>query len=187
VKEAAASTSGGIFIPDSAKERATEGTVVAAGPGRINLETGAKLEMALKIGDGVIYGKYDGTELKYNEVAHQMIKDDDVLLRYTGGDPLLANTEPVKDMVLVRLPPREVSNTAGIIMTTGMEEERKNEWGTVAKVGPGRQAANGILIPILLQPGDCVRFRDAAGSDVKLEGVNYKVVRATEISCKWTA
>lgn len=39
----------------------------------------------MKAGLGVIYGKYDGTELKYNDINHQLIKDDDVLLTYTGN------------------------------------------------------------------------------------------------------
>ena len=185
VKEASSSTSGGIIIPDKAKTRPNEGTVVIAGPGRIHPETGAKIDMAVKEGEGVIYGKYDGSELKLNEVGHQMIKDDDVLLKYTGGDPLLANVEPVKDYVLVQMPPKTMSSDVGLIIVTAEDKEKRSDWGTVAKIGPGRQAANGKLIPIPVEPGDGVRYRDHAGADVKLEGVEFQVVRATEIFAKW--
>jgi chaperonin GroES len=185
VKEAAVSTSGGLYIPDNAKERPTEGIVVAAGPGRIHPETGIQLNIAVKPGEGVIYGKYDGTELKYNEVNHQMIKDDDVLLKYTGGEPLLKNIECVKDQVLIRLPPKEAANAAGLIVATASEKEKKADNGVVEKIGPGRQAGNGAVMPIQVVPGDGVRFREFAGSDVKIEGVEYRVVRAYDILAKW--
>ena len=99
VRPVMATTAGGIFIPDNAKERPTEGSVVAAGPGRVHPETGLQLDNAVKKGEGVIYGKYDGTEVRYNDENHQLIRDDDVLLKFTGPDPTFANTECVKDQV----------------------------------------------------------------------------------------
>ena len=56
---------------------------------------------------------YSGTELKYNEVNHQMIKDDDILLKYSGKEPTLENVQCIRDQVLVKLPPKEESNSAG--------------------------------------------------------------------------
>ena len=56
---------------------------------------------------------YPGTELKYNEVNHQMIKDDDILLKYSGKEPTLENVQCIRDQVLVKLPPKEESNSAG--------------------------------------------------------------------------
>eukprot|EP01038_Epipyxis_sp_PR26KG_P010632 gene10632-14277_t len=185
VKEAAVSTSGGLFIPDNAKERPTEGLVIATGTGRIHPDTGKQLDMAVATGESVIYGKYDGTELRYNDVNHQLIKDDDVLLKYTGNDPLLDKVECVKDQVLVRLPPKEEANSAGIIITTPGSKEKRSDNGVVAKVGPGRQAANGEYMPMQVKPGDGVRFRDFAGSLVKLEGKEYIVVRSYDILAKW--
>jgi chaperonin GroES len=91
---------GGLYIPDNAKERPTEGLVMATGPGRVHPETGVQLGCAVKTGDGVIYGKYDGTEMKYNDANHQLIKDDDVLLMYSGSEPTFANAFPVKDQVM---------------------------------------------------------------------------------------
>ena len=118
VREAASATSGGLFIPDNAKERPTEGKCIAAGPGRVHPETGVQLDCPIKVGDGVIYGKYDGTELRYNDINHQLIKDDDVLLKYSGENPTLDTVECIKDQVLIKLPPKEESNSAGIIIST---------------------------------------------------------------------
>lgn len=60
-------TAGGIVLPDSAKERPQEGTVVSVGSGRV-LENGQKVEIGVKTGDVVIYSKYGGTEIKIEGV-----------------------------------------------------------------------------------------------------------------------
>jgi len=56
-------SSGGIYIPDSAQQKPTDGEVIAVGPGRI-LDDGSRGEVAVKVGDRVVYSKYGGTELK---------------------------------------------------------------------------------------------------------------------------
>lgn len=56
-------TQGGIFIPDSAKEKPQKGEVVAVGPGK-TLDSGNKEDMEVKIGDKVLYAKYSGTDVK---------------------------------------------------------------------------------------------------------------------------
>jgi chaperonin GroES len=180
----AVATSGGIFIPDNAKERPTQGTVIAAGPGRTHPETALLIETAVKVGDGVLYGKFDGTELKYNDEPHQLIKDDDILLKYDGKEATVENVQPVKDQVLIQLPLKEETSIGGIIVSNP-EKEKRPDFGIVAKVGPGRLAGNGSLMKIQVQPGDSVRFRDFAGSEVKLDGKNYLVIRAYDILCKW--
>lgn len=137
------------------------GTVIAAGPGRVHPETAFQLDIAAKVNDNVIYGKYDGTELKYNDMNHQMIKDDDVLLKYpSNAEPSESNVECVKDQVLIKLPPKEDTSSAGLIITTA-EKEKRTDYGTVVKVGPGRQAGNGQYMPIQVQPGTTsVSFRN---------------------------
>lgn len=185
VKEAVTATSGGIYIPDNAKERPTEGLVIAAGKGRIHPETALQLDIAVQAGESVLYGKYDGTELRYNDVDHQLIKDDDVLLRYTGDKATLDNVTPVKDQVLVKLPPKEEKNAAGIIISTPGSKEKRRDYGEVVKIGPGRQAGNGVYMQIQVNPGDFVRFREFAGTQVKLDGLDYIVLRAYDILAKW--
>lgn len=72
VKEAASETAGGLIIPDTAKEKCYEGMVVATGPGRVHPETGIRMIMGVHIGEKVIYGKYDGAELLYDDMTHQV-------------------------------------------------------------------------------------------------------------------
>lgn len=71
-------TSGGIFIPDSAKEKPQKGEVVAVGPGKC-LEDGKKEEMEVKVGEIVLYAKYAGTDVKMNDQTFKILSVKDVL------------------------------------------------------------------------------------------------------------
>ncbi len=66
-------TASGIIIPDSAKEKPQEGTVVAVGPGKVDEPT------TVKVGDKVLYGKYSGTELKIEGTDYLIVKESDLL------------------------------------------------------------------------------------------------------------
>ena len=72
-KEAEIKTASGIYIPDTAKEKPQQGTVVAAGPGKKDEP------MELKVGDVVIYGKYAGTEITVEDKKYLIVKQSDVL------------------------------------------------------------------------------------------------------------
>jgi len=67
IKPAAAEekTAGGIILPDTVKEKPVEGTVIAAGPGKV-ADDGKAIKMEVKVGDKVLYGKYSGTEVTIN-------------------------------------------------------------------------------------------------------------------------
>ncbi len=71
-------TSGGIIIPDSAKEKSNEGTIVAAGPGKFN-KKGVRIPLAVKEGDNVLFAVYAGTEIKIGGVEHLIMQEDDIL------------------------------------------------------------------------------------------------------------
>ena len=71
-------TAGGLFIPDTAKEKPQRGEVVATGKGRI-LEDGKVLPLEVRVGDKVLFSKYMGTELKLDGAEYLMIKEEDVL------------------------------------------------------------------------------------------------------------
>jgi chaperonin GroES len=186
VKEALSETKGGLFIPDNAKERPTEGLVVANGPGRVHPETARQLDIAVQAGKCVIYGKYDGSELQYDEVPHQMIKDDDVLLTYPADQEATAdNVECVKDQILIKMPPLEEKNTAGLIIAVNSEDQKRPDYGTVFKVGPGRQAGNGEYMTPQVKVGDEVKFRDFAGSEIKLGTEKFLVIRSYDILAAW--
>src|SRR3954462_3150422 len=75
--EAETTTASGIVIPDTAKEKPQEGTVLAVGPGRF--EDGARVPLDVKVGDTVIYSKYGGTEVKYGGEEYLVLSARDVL------------------------------------------------------------------------------------------------------------
>jgi chaperonin GroES len=71
-------TKGGIFLPDTAKEKPQEGEVVAIGPGRMTDE-GKRIAMEVMVGDRVIYTKYGGSEIKIDDVEMMILRESDVL------------------------------------------------------------------------------------------------------------
>jgi len=71
-------SSGGIYIPDTAKEKPQKGTVVAAGPGRTTDE-GKTIALSVKIGDTVVYSKYAGTEYKDDGTEYLIVRESDIL------------------------------------------------------------------------------------------------------------
>lgn len=69
---------GSIFIPDSAQEKPQEGRVIAVGPGKVT-DDGTKIQMALKAGDRILFGKYSGNEVRLDGTEYLIIKEEDVL------------------------------------------------------------------------------------------------------------
>ena len=69
---------GGIIIPDTAKEKPQEGEIVEVGPGRRG-EDGKLVEMEVKKGDKVLYGKYAGTEFRLGDVEMMILRESDIL------------------------------------------------------------------------------------------------------------
>ena len=70
---------GGLYIPDTAKEKPIQGEVVAVGPGR--MEKGEKVPMELRVGDRVVYGKYSGTQVELEGEEIILIKEADVIAK----------------------------------------------------------------------------------------------------------
>ncbi len=68
---------GGLYIPDTAKEKPQQGEIVAVGPGRF--EKGERVPMELKVGQKVLYGKYTGTEVTLDDTEYLIVKESDVL------------------------------------------------------------------------------------------------------------
>jgi chaperonin GroES len=72
---------GGLYIPDTAKEKPIQGDVLAVGPGR--MEKGARVPMELKVGDRVVYGKYTGTQVELEGEEIILIKESEVIAKLT--------------------------------------------------------------------------------------------------------
>ena len=71
-------SAGGIYIPDTAKEKPQEGKVVAVGEGRLS-DDGKRVPMEVKVGDIVVYSKYGGTEYTEGNTEYLVLREDDVL------------------------------------------------------------------------------------------------------------
>ncbi len=73
-------SAGGIYIPDTAKEKPQEGKVVAIGPGKLT-DDGNRVAMDVAVGDVVVYSKYAGTEYKEGDVEYLVLREDDILFK----------------------------------------------------------------------------------------------------------
>ena len=71
-------SAGGIILPDTAQEKPQQGTVVAAGPGKIS-DAGSLIEMTVKEGDKVLYGKYSGSEVAFDGTEYVIMRESDIL------------------------------------------------------------------------------------------------------------
>ncbi|KAA1422323.1 co-chaperone GroES [Mumia zhuanghuii] len=79
ILEAEQTTASGLVIPDTAKEKPTEGSVLAVGPGRFNEDGDERIPVDVKVGDVVVFSKYGGTEVKYDGEEFLILSARDVL------------------------------------------------------------------------------------------------------------
>lgn len=78
VEDSVSTTTGGVFIPDNAKDKPQEAKVVAVGPGRVT-DDGTRIDITVKIGDVVVYSKYSGTEVKKDGTEYVIVRESDIL------------------------------------------------------------------------------------------------------------
>ncbi len=78
--EAEETTSGGIVLPDNAKEKPQRGTVLAVGPGKL-LDDGSRGKLSVAVGDEVIFGKYGGTEIEVDGDDVKILRESDILAK----------------------------------------------------------------------------------------------------------
>jgi chaperonin GroES len=86
---------------------------------------------------------------------------------------------PLEDRVLVKLVEREEKTSSGIVLPDTAQE--KPQKATVVATGPGKYDNNGTLVPMPVKKGDLVLFAKYSGTEVKLDGEEYLVLRATDI------
>ena len=77
-KQAEDKTASGIILPDTAKEKPQEATIVAVGPGKAS-DFGSIVKMTVKVGDSVLYGKYSGTEVTVDGKEYLIMRESDIL------------------------------------------------------------------------------------------------------------
>jgi chaperonin GroES len=71
-------TAGGLFIPDTAKEKPQQGVIVAVGSGKLQ-DDGALRKLEVKAGDKILFAKYSGSDIKMDGVEHMILREDDIL------------------------------------------------------------------------------------------------------------
>lgn len=135
-----------------------------------------------------MYGKYDGTEVLYDDEKHTLIRDIDVLVSFTaGGEMSLDTVNVLNDSVLVQVDPVEAQETAGglLIASSNSDTKARPSTGKVVKVGPGKMAGSGDLMDMDVSLDDMVKFRDFAGNEVKIGDDEFSVVKMEDILAKY--
>lgn len=183
VRESLVATSGGVLLPDQSQQRPTEGVVVAAGPGKRHPHTGILIHNPVQVGQSVVYGLFDGKKVEYNGEDCQVLRDDNILLTYTGVTMRLETVTPVRDWVLVELEEEKLTTQSGVVVANQVLKGYAKCVGRVVKVGEGRLAANGAFTPSPVAVGDFVKFKDYAGNEIEIEGKQYSVVKMVDILC----
>lgn len=82
--EAEEKTKGGLFIPDTAKEKPQQGEIIAVGPGRVS-DDGKLIAPQVAAGDTILYGKYSGTEVTIDDVEYLIMRESDVFAVVDNG------------------------------------------------------------------------------------------------------
>ena len=134
-------------------------------------------------GDSVLFGKFDGHDMEYNDESVTMIRDDDVLLYYKGVRMTMENVSPCRDYVLVELTKQKAETSSGIVVAESVMKEYEPCEGKVIKVGEGRMTSKGEFSDSPVSVGDRVKFKDYAGNSVKIEGAECSLVRMVDILC----
>jgi chaperonin GroES len=142
--------------------------------------------MPISVGDTVYFGKFDGEELTYNGATHTLIRDDDVLVKFSAGiEPTLENAEVIWDSVLVKVIEIDPIESGGLLVAATVKKSTVSSIAEVIKVGPGRYAFNGELMEMDVTPGDLVKFRDYAAQAVEIGGEKLAVVRMNDLLAKF--
>lgn len=163
----------------------TEGTVVDVGPGKPHPDSGILYPMPVETGDSVVYGKYDGTEVVLDGEKHSLIRDTDILVKFKDGPLSEENVEVVNDSLLVEVQTREEETSGGLLLAAKKDDTQRPSTGVVVKVGPGKMAENGELMPMNVAAGDNVKFMDFAGNEIKIGDKEYSVVKMPEVLAKF--
>lgn len=183
---------GGVFLPGQAQEKPRDGTVVALGPGSVDFETGVRKPIELSEGDKVLFGEYDGVRVIIDGEDFQMIEERNVLLVFKGEEnekPNIEDCRLLEDFIAVRCNKPIDETTRGVLIAASAQEMFVPQDGEVIAVGPGKRTSRNERLPLDIEVGENVRFRDLAGNDLTLRVDNafetIRIVRFDEVLAKW--
>ena len=143
------------------------------------------MKVFVEAGEKVIYGQYDGTEIDYQGSKHTLIRDSDVLVKYTGEALTTDNAQTINDKMLVKVESNEQETAGGLLIAPTAQKSSRASVGEVVAVGPGRAAMNGEVIAMEVSRGDMVKFRDFAGNDVKIGDDDYTVITMNDCLARY--
>ncbi|KAJ3673189.1 hypothetical protein LUZ60_006563 [Juncus effusus] len=176
IKSGEDKTSGGLYLPTTAKTKSQEGEVVAVGDG--STVKGTKVDLSVQTGNQVIYSKYAGTELEFNGENHLLLKEDDIVGILESDD--IKNLKPLGDRLLIQVAEAEEKTAGGLFLTESTKE--KPSIGTVVAVGPGALDEDGKRTPVEIAAGNTVLYSKYAGSEFKGEdGTNYIALKVGDV------
>ncbi|CAN1306783.1 20 kDa chaperonin, chloroplastic [Linum perenne] len=119
IKKGEETTSGGIFLPDSAQTKPQGGEVVAVGKGKT---VGDKtVEISVKAGSQVVYSKYAGTEVEFDGTSHLIMKEDDIVGVLETDD--VKDLKPLSDRVYIKVAEAEDKTAGGLILAASSKEK----------------------------------------------------------------
>ncbi|CAN6806352.1 unnamed protein product [Brassica oleracea] len=201
IKEAEEKTMGGILLPSTAQSKPQGGEVVAVGEGRTigknKIDITVPVRHPLKplflcllrfvlilhfflvqTGAQIIYSKYAGTEVEFNDEKHLILKEDDIVGLLETED--IKDLKPLNDRVFIKVAEAEEKTAGGLLLTETTKE--KPSIGTVIAVGPGTLDEEGKVQPLSISTGSTVLYSKYAGNDFKgKDGSNYIALRASDV------
>lgn len=158
---------GGIIIPDTHNEKKMMGVVVDSAIGDV------------KKGDILVYGRYAGTEIDFDDKSYRRLGGDDILA--ISPDGTLKNLSPVSDFLVVE-PVNAPTETRSGIWTGGEKREADDyTWAKVLKVGPGRFTVKGIQIKPTVEGGNEVMYAPYQAFQLKSRDVTLVMIRESQL------
>lgn len=176
-------TAGGLILSTATAEKPTYGEVLAAGPGSY-WPAGGVIPMVVAVGETVLFGKYGGTELTYDNAKTTLVTQDDVLCKLEGGVYAADAVVPILDRVFVKKAAAAAESGGGIVLTAGAAGTERNT-GEVVSTGPGRLMENGQVEPMTFGAGATVLFAKFGGTEIKFGADEYVMLRVTDIYAHW--
>jgi chaperonin GroES len=175
-RKSAAEKYGSIFIPDSAKEKVQEGTVLAVGKGISNHIHGGWHTLCVKPGDRVLFKSYTENDIETETGKHLLLREDEI----AGVVAEDGSVRPMHDRIFVERDP-EVTAIGRIIVPDSARE--KTTEGTVVAVGSSKILENGTTVELELKVGERILFGNKyLGTEIEFDGKKVLVLRQDDVA-----
>lgn len=137
-------TVGGVVLSGSAQEKPNFGTVVKTGTGGYYRLTGKQMPIVVEEGDTVIFGKYGGVEVDFDNAKHMFVDQFDLLCKLKDGDYKPQNVEALFDRVFIKVAKPQEKTASGIMIAAGAEQKKNIGEVINGDVQPDAESADSI-------------------------------------------